>query len=226
MTLGFLIRDLCRVPAGDDWLTAAERQRLAGRRSAKRIADWRLGRWTAKETIAAFLERQGQPPPARIEVLAAEDGSPEAFAGGQPLPLSLSLSHAAGRALCAVGPPGISLGCDLESIEPRGPAFVDSYLTGSEAAALADVDDASRALLVNLIWSAKESALKALRCGLRADTRSVEVKVSPEANGVWHPLEVVSRREGTSFAGRWRQVGGQVATIVSRPPPGRLADLD
>ena len=43
------------LPAANDWLSAGERLRLDGMRFAKRHADWRLGRWTAKRALAAYL---------------------------------------------------------------------------------------------------------------------------------------------------------------------------
>ncbi|MGZ6641917.1 MAG: hypothetical protein ACXVFT_08780 [Solirubrobacteraceae bacterium] len=71
---------------------------LACLRLAKRRDDWRLGRWTAKAAVAAWLGVGAE----RIEVLAAADGAPDAWLDGAPVPVSLSLSHRAGRALAAV----------------------------------------------------------------------------------------------------------------------------
>jgi 4'-phosphopantetheinyl transferase len=65
----------------------------------------------------------------------------------------------------------------------------------------------------NLIWSAKESALKVLGTGLRRDTRSVEVIVA-ELNPpqhTWSPLEVRTD-EGAVFPGWWRDSGAFLLT--------------
>ncbi len=43
------------VPSGNDWLHAGELDRLNHMRFAKRRADWRLGRWTAKHAVAFCL---------------------------------------------------------------------------------------------------------------------------------------------------------------------------
>ncbi len=224
--IGYLLRRRFEVPAGNGWLTAAERQWFSDRRAAKRVSDWRLGRWTAKAAIGAYLERRPQPLPADIEVLAASDGAPVAFAAGRPLPLSLSLSHSHHRALCVVAAAGAALGCDLERIEPRSRAFVADYFTGAERAALTAVDAADRDLLTNLIWSAKESALKALRQGLRVDTRSVEVLVSAPPGRTWGRLEVICQGGGRSLTGRWTRLDDLLATIVCRPEAGEMVDLD
>ena len=220
--IGFLLCRQSQVPAGDSWLTETERRWFNDRRSAKRVADWRLGRWTAKAAIGAYLERRERAVPKDVEILAAEDGAPDVFAAGVRLPLSLSLSHSHGRAAAAVAEAGCALGCDLELVEPRSSAFVMSYFTRRERAALAAADGSGRELLANLIWSAKESALKALRHGLRADTRSIEVVVSRRPIRGWGSLAITSESAGTALAGtglagRWKRLDDFVLTIVSRP---------
>ncbi len=216
---GYLLRRLSQVPDDNDWLTTAERRWFTDRRSAKRVADWRLGRWTAKAAVGAFLERRGQPVPRDLEILAAADGAPEAFAGGSALPISLSLSHSHGRALAAVAAVATALGCDIERVEPRSDAFVAGYLTPAERAALAADDEPRRDLLVNLVWSAKESALKALRQGLRADTRSLQVTVTRPTGRRWQRLEVAGESARPALEGRWMELEGFVVTVVSRPAP-------
>ena len=52
---GWLTTSAPEVPPGDAWLSARERAVLAGLRLAKRRDDWRLGRWTAKTAVAAWL---------------------------------------------------------------------------------------------------------------------------------------------------------------------------
>lgn len=100
---------------------------------------------------------------AEVEIRAAPDGAPQVLLGGRPARLAVSLSHRAGLALCAVAPAATALGCDLEVVEPRGDAFVADYLTAAERALVERAGPADRALAVALVWSAKESALKALR---------------------------------------------------------------
>ena len=65
----------------------------------------------------------------------------------------------------------MALGCDLEVIEPRSEEFVADYFTTEEQKMVSQAPIADRSKLLALLWSAKESALKALREGLRFDTR-------------------------------------------------------
>ena len=77
------------------------------------------------------------------------------------------------------------------------------------------------------MWSAKESALKVLRTGLRRDTRSVEVTcIDGGAVDGWHPLQV-RPAEGGLFPGWWRRYGDFVLTVAAAaplPPPTSLTD--
>ena len=201
------------VPDGDDWLGPDERAVLAGLRFSRRRADWRLGRFAAKRLLRELTGAEAQ-------VLAADDGAPEAWANGQRLPLRLSLSHRDGRALAAAGPG--PLGCDLERVEPRSDSFVRDYLTSAEQTWVAG---GPRELRANLVWSAKESALKALRCGLRVDTRSVEVTVGEAAvdTAAWGTL-IVRLPDGTLLPGQWQRDGGWVLTLCC-PDSGPIRRL-
>src|SRR5271157_882648 len=79
------------VPAENDWLSASEAVRLNAMRFAKRRADWRLGRWTAKRAVAAYLDVPGHPQAlANIEVHAAPSGAPEVFILNTAAPAAIS----------------------------------------------------------------------------------------------------------------------------------------
>jgi len=208
------------LPAGDAWLSAAEMARLAGFKIAKRRLDWRLGRFTAKRALAAYLADRGERL-GEFEIHPADDGAPEPFLDGEPLPLSLSLSHAGGLALCALASSKVALGCDVEKVETRSSVFVRDYFTTAEREFVESAPEARRARLATLIWSAKESALKALREGLRRDTRSVVVEI-PEGRpeGGWWPLTVRDNVSEKYFEGWWRPSHDTVFTVVAAPPPG------
>jgi 4'-phosphopantetheinyl transferase len=219
-TVGWLSGGLADVPEGDDWLSPRERLTLAALRFERRRVDWRLGRWTAKLAVCAY---PGPDAPAmrEVEIIAAADGAPEAFVAGRRAPLALSLSHRDGVAVCAVVPGGTAIGCDIEAVETRSEAFVADWFTEEERAAVQAWPLSSRALGVTLIWSGKESALKALREGLRLDTRDVDVHFDapPAAAGLgWQPFTVVGPGGRGSFSGRWRRHDGHVLTVVVPAP--------
>jgi 4'-phosphopantetheinyl transferase len=211
------------VPGENDWLSAKEHMFLDRLRFVYRRADWRLGRWTAKQAVAAFFNLPYSPAAlARVEIVPAASGAPEVFLDNKLAAVTMSLSHRNHRAICFLGPPTMELGCDLERIEPRTDAFLSDYFTTEEQAFLAAPSIPDRPRLVALFWSAKESALKALHSGLRLDTRSVivsPVDLTCGLNG-WCPL-LVRYAGGQIFHGWWQIADDMVRTVVSSPPPAR-----
>jgi 4'-phosphopantetheinyl transferase len=231
MTVRWLTRGVEHLPAGEAWLSPAERDRAAGMRYEKRRSEFLVARFTAKHTIARAV---GLPTDdlARLasgEVRHRHTGAPVAYADGSPAGVAMSLTDRADRAVCVVGDgDGLALGVDLELVEPRSAGFVRDYLTPVERAVVADADDPH--LAANLIWSAKESALKVLETGLRRDTRSVEVALldggaaadggDPSADGAtWRPLEV-RPVEGGVFPGWWLRSGRWLLSVAASGPIG------
>ncbi len=236
MNLYWLEQTAADVPAENHWLSAGETLLLSGLRFPKRRGDWRLGRWTAKRAVAAHLNLPAYPSAlAAIEIRAAPSGAPDVFLADQPATIGMSLSHSAATAVCAVMPSPAAVGCDLELIEPRGAGFFDDYFTAEEQAMVSRMPEADRPWLLTLLWSAKESALKALRVGLRADTRSVVVSLVDPMRGPgdreeydadpaaihrsrWSPLRIAGEN-GRVFRGWWRRAGNFMYTVVADPPP-------
>jgi 4'-phosphopantetheinyl transferase len=208
--ISFVIRRAGEVPGTDDWLGADEIARYRSMRFAPRRADFALGRFAAHELLASLLG------PGHDDVRAAADGAPEPWRDEAPVSAVISISHRCGVALCAGTAAGLRVGADLEKIEPRTDGFVHDFFTADEIARIAAAGE-RRDEVVTLTWSAKESALKALRDGLRADTRSVElVRAAPHIFTGWSALEVAAGRQ--RFSGRWRRIGSLVATIVADAP--------
>jgi 4'-phosphopantetheinyl transferase len=214
------------LPSGDRWLAPGEVARLAGLRYTKRRTEYLLRRMVAKHAVAAVTGRPTDPAGlARIEIRNAPSGAPYVCVDGTPIALDVSITDRAGWAVCVTGAPAV--GCDLELVEPRTAGFVRDFLTAAEqsfVAGQAAGDDRDAA--ANLIWSAKESALKVLRTGLRRDTRSVEVSVAAPGGDGWGAL-TVRAVEGTVFPGWWRREGRFLLTVAAPapgPPPVALGD--
>ena len=155
--------------------------------------------------------------------------------------MSISLSHRDGVAARALAQSTIPLGCDPELIETRSDAFVGDYFTEKEQALIVGRRDSERDRLVTTSWSAKESALKALRVGLRAGTRSVDICLcgqrsdwdeQPGKNELglsarycsfdeWHPFQAALENGQVLYG--WRNASTSLvktlATIqVAKPP--------
>ena len=219
-TVSWLLQTAADLPPHAEWLSPAENERLAGLEVLKRRQEWLLGRWTAKRALAAYRpETLGRRPLSHLEIRTAADGAPEAVCDGQALPLVLTLSHRSDLAVSAVAETDTALGCDLERLEPRSEGLVADFFTEQERTLVAAAGAEEAELLANLVWSAKESALKAMRVGLRMDTRRVEVEL-PAGKSVegWRPIGVHHRESGQEFAGWWRQIVHCVLTILASPP--------
>jgi 4'-phosphopantetheinyl transferase len=214
MTLRWHLARAEEVPTDDQWLTDEERAVLARLAVAKRREDWRLGRWTAKSLLGAVLGV----PPGRVEVRAAGDGAPDGFVDGEPVGLSLSLSHRDGTAVAAVAASPAKVGIDLELLETRSDAFVREWLSAGEQAGLPSAGKA-RDLRVLCCWTGKEASAKALREGLRLDVRHAIVVPGPAAPG-WVSLRVTWPRDGIDHRGWWRHDDRAVIAVVSDPPTG------
>ncbi len=190
------------------------------------------------------------PPPLQRRLRTGRGGRGEGFGAvagfgpGVRLPVSVSISHAAGRALCAavpilplprhevgegLGVPCLGLGIDLEAVEPRSQAFLETFFTLDEQRFVGGAPRAERALRANLVWCAKEAVLKALGLGLTADTLGlcclpqdgpadpVEWPLEP-AGGGWRPYVATCRDPlvpgGGTIRGIWRAFPGFAAALA------------
>ncbi len=219
------------MPQGLDWVSPRERARLDGVRFTKRRTEYLLRRWVGKRTVAA---RTGLPSDAttlaRIEVLNRFTGAPYVVLDGEEAPWEISLSDRAGCAVALIGAAGPgatgTLGVDLEVVEPRSDGFLTDFLTPAEQewvrSRASEGDALGPDAAANLVWSAKEAALKVLRVGLRADTRTVEVTVESRARSDGWARFIAARRDGRVLPGWWRRDGVYLLTVAAshdRDPP-------
>jgi 4'-phosphopantetheinyl transferase len=133
----------------------------------------------------------------------------------------LSISHSSGAAFCAWTPLTTQhIGADIELIAPHPQYFIEDYFTPFEIAQCAQAPEPLRADLVTAIWSAKEAVLKALRQGLKWDTRQVEINLSAinleqTQFGIWYPAEVAQPKSKEKTWQLWIQRLPSLYTHVS-----------
>ena len=216
--------------SGDDgWLSCAEREQSNAMHVPKRRSDWLLGRWTAKTALARFYQLPASAQTlASIELRADSSGAPVVFHGGEKSELAVSLSHSNRNAFFTIAPPGKAIGCDLEKIEPRSAAFIEDYCTESECHLVDAAAPEDRPLLVNLLWSAKESVLKLLRIGLRGDTRSISVVIDTSSLSLGSEQWLVFQARSSSaqmFFGLWSESNCFIKTIAAEKPISRAVKL-
>lgn len=193
----------------------------------KRQREWLGARLVTKDLIRASDQRWKQTTIQNIEILNEESGAPFLhIQGRQEYPGRVSLSHSNGYAFCAYSPDDISFGVDLELVETRSKVFSEDFFTTKESEQIAKIDIVEQSQYVTVIWSGKESVLKALSTGLRVDTRSVEVTIPEEPvekNG-WRSLALESSLfKNDSLSLLWRREGDFVLTACV--PSGYKEDL-
>jgi 4'-phosphopantetheinyl transferase len=172
-------------------LSLREEAILTGLVHLPRRRKWLLGRMAAKALFKDHPTTRSVPSHT-ISVLNEPSGAPYALLGDTRWPYCLSLSHRQEVGLAVAGlESGEVFGADVERIELRDPALVRQFFTNEEAAWVG-ASGTEHAFRVSLIWSAKEAVLKALRLGLRIDTRTIEIDglgASTTSVG-WFPLQV------------------------------------
>jgi 4'-phosphopantetheinyl transferase len=223
----WLVHGEVDVPSTRDWLSIHERNHVDSIRFTKRRNEYLTRRWTTKQAVATTLGlERSSAELTRIEVLHHPSGAPYVHLDGVPADVDVSMSDRSGWAVCLVGPAGSvaagTLGIDLEVVERRSTRFVEDFFTTHEREYMRSLQgDDQFDEAANLIWSAKEAALKVRQVGLRADTRTVEVHLESgsRADG-WRPMTVFG--PDGPMPGWWRRDGVFVLTIAlaeSAEPP-------
>lgn len=215
--------------APEIWLSSQELEPYHQFRFPKRQREWLLGRAAAK-----YLLLHSRPEFARLSMQAVSlcnepEGAPYfLLEGGERLAGCISISHNRTAALCGLLlDDNLQVGVDLEWIEPRFPGMAEDFFSVGEMKRLRACPPAAQDLLITIVWSAKEAMLKALRKGLRLDTRQVEV--TNEWQGVsmenpvekWLPLQVrYTGDQSLHWIAAWQRCGNFVITaaVCSRRP--------
>lgn len=154
----------------DKYLTAAELvywHSLVGQN--KKRAEWLAGRIAAKEAISELLVQDNL-------ILGYKEIFIERKPSGQPFfkDIGISISHTENYAAAEatkLGPVGI----DIENIRGFPDLVYEKFLTDNEKQWLNSLDESERNSNTTLLWSLKESYLKALGVGLRKHMSEIEL---------------------------------------------------
>jgi 4'-phosphopantetheinyl transferase len=213
------------------FLNPTEASILAGKRFPKRREEWLHGRWAAKRLLQKQHPSCGKLPLSEIVIANEPGGAPFATrSDGTHLPGCLSITHSGPLAACALAlDPHLRVGIDLEKIEARPSGFFESYFTLAENDYVRRCPPETLPEAVTLVWSAKESVLKALRTGLALDTRQVEIKLVDEnaspLNG-WRRFSSASSENPAPSSGPWVWAGWwqvyreYILTLAAGSPAG------
>ncbi|MFW2380532.1 MAG: 4'-phosphopantetheinyl transferase family protein, partial [Acidimicrobiales bacterium] len=174
--------------------------------------------WTTKQAVARALELDRTAGAlTRIEIRNRPSGAPYVQIDGEKAAVDISMTDRSGWAVCLVGQPGTmasgTVGVDLEVVEARTARFVADYFTSAERDYVRREPAHRHDELANLIWSAKEAALKVQQVGLRVDTRTVEVDLHSDRQIDGWSAMTITGSDGP-MPGWWRRCGVFVLTIA------------
>lgn len=200
------------------YLSPDELSVLGGLRFAKRRREWLNGRYAAKKLLQACDPKTFAGNASQWSIVYEPEGAPYFVHEKQGrLPACLSISHSGEWAFCALTfESNLQVGADVERVETRSRAFLDDYFTDEEKNWMSGSPEDLPGLWPTLAWSAKEAALKALRVGLRLDTRAVEIKRRPgEWTDDWESLNVtIKGQDKKDWQAYWRRCQSMVLTLA------------
>lgn len=155
---------------------AARREFVAGRVAQRLMAAELLG------TRPEELQAQYWCPDCGTAPVPSH-GRPGYLAGGEPVPLAMSLSRSGGWVLLAMTPSaGVRLGADLQRIADVAFAGFDDVALGrAEKALLANVPPKERTAWRAAVWARKEALAKVSGLGLRTGPAGIEAFPSPKS---------------------------------------------
>ncbi|HBB65981.1 MAG: hypothetical protein A2X28_03220 [Elusimicrobia bacterium GWA2_56_46] len=164
------------VPSPETFLSIPELEKLASFKIEKRRRDWLGGRYAAKTLLKESLNQET--PLTAMEISYDSFGRP-VWTGGGGTQRLLSITHSGPFCAAACGPEGTKfLGIDLEKAEPRAEAWYKDYFHKSELSVSAPHPSSlipHPYTLATRLWTQKESLLKALGLGLKADLLDIDL---------------------------------------------------
>ncbi len=90
------------------------------------------------------------------------------------------------------------------------------YFTEPEAQMVLALPIEEQALIASILWSGRESIVKALQIGLRIDTRQIALDLDPlTSNEDWQPIAILkSPSEAKNLKLFWRKFNHSLVTLA------------
>jgi 4'-phosphopantetheinyl transferase len=199
-----------------EWLHPLEIKYLNDLRFQKRKQDWLLGRWTSKKLLQQVLFQDF--PMNEIEIRKGPNREPIVLFKSEPVFCRLSISHSHGQSFCVLSKEEMALGCDLEKVEIRSELFIRDYFTDLERTLFSTIYSQffNRDNFFTLLWSAKESVMKACLTGLSIPAKSIElVEIKGFKADSWSEISLQNLRDGSLFSGLCKLEEGFVWVVLT-----------
>lgn len=167
------------------YFSDVEWKEYQGKRADKR-ADWMAGRIAAKIVLRNFFQHNCFTSIPFHEIKIRSNKLQKPFCQVKKVPsekinayIDLSIAHTGGIGIAALSRKKEDgyVGVDIEKIRMFEEDFLESFLTEKELIRVKNASESSRNLAATLLWSIKESYVKACGQGLLIHPRSVAVAV-------------------------------------------------
>ena len=155
------IVELDKLPAAEDFLTERELKTYNDFKVEKRRREWLGGRYALKSIASGLVIFDMK----HMEIRTKQSGQPSLMVPGG-LHLPVSITHSGEFAAAAIAVCGMGIGIDIESVEPRSPAWAQMSFAKEEISSWAPV-------FLTELWAKKEAVLKFLGVGLSYDTKDI-----------------------------------------------------
>jgi len=205
-----------------DALHEEERTKLAGLSFEKRMHDYLLGRYAAKQAIAAIAQA------GRLDEIGIRNGlfrQPIVF-GLRDRAVQTSITHCDQLGAAIAFDEEMPAGIDIERVEPDRIPMLESRCTSAERE-WARSAPCSGAVALTLIWTSKEAIAKTIKTGFAVSLDLFEVERIERREGCW----ITHYRWFTPFQAVSFAAGQYVCTIASpkraliKPDITRLKEL-
>ena len=205
------------IPEDLSWLSESELEQYQKFRFPKRQKDWLSGRFVGKSLIKSVFFEANSSPLNHLSIQNEPEGAPFIQFNQNRLHGSLTLTHRNSYAAAAwCEGEDVSIGIDLEEIEYKSTGFIMDYFSEDEAKELLTLPKANRDLAASLFWSGKEAILKALKTGLRIDTRKMIFEIPEiQLKESWSKLTILESPGGAdNFQLFWKCHGGLIISLA------------
>lgn len=221
MTLFGAIQHQEDVPVHFEWLHPLEIAYLETLRFDKRRLDWLLGRWTSKVLLQQVLCPDA--PLSEIEIRKGQNREPLVYLKEELAGCRLSISHSHGKAFCVLSRDNNPVGCDLEKVESRSELFIRDYFTEREHRLFTEKYSQvfGRDAFYTLLWSAKESVMKACLSGLSIPAKNIDLQEIKGFNAdSWSEISLENRVSKALYHGFFKLGDGFAWAVLAEVGQG------
>lgn len=205
------------IPTDQSWLSGLELEQYQRLRFPKRQRDWLSGRYVGKSLLKSVHFDDNSNSLNHLSIQNEPGGAPFIQYHQDRLVGSLTLSHRGSYAAAAwCDDEDVTIGIDLEVVENKTTGFIEDYFSYREAEALFVLTEEKRDVVASLLWSGKEAILKALKIGLRIDTRKLIFEI-PEIQHEerWSRITILeSPGELENIHLFWKSMGNMIISLA------------